>query len=170
MSLVYVGVAVAVIGAGISAYSASEQADAQKKQLNYQAKVDANNAKIADWQRSDALQRGESDAQANMRQQAQLIGAQRATLAANGTDLNQGSSLDLLASTKFTGAADVNQIQNNAAREAWGFTVDAANTRASQNLTQWQANSINPTKVGVMTGVGSLLTSASSYAGKKKAA
>ena len=170
MSLVYVGVAVAVIGAGISAYSASEQADAQKKQLNYQAKVDANNAKIADWQRSDALQRGEADAQANMRQQAQLIGAQRATLAANGTDLNQGSSLDLLASTKFTGAADVNQIQNNAAREAWGFTVDAANTRASQNLTQWQANSINPTKVGVMTGVGSLLTSASSYASKKKAA
>lgn len=168
MSLVYVGVAVAVIGAGISAYSASEQASAQKKQLNYQAKVDANNAKIAEWQRSDALQRGEIEAQNSMRQQAQLIGAQRATLAANGTDITQGSSLDLLTSTKFTGAADVNQIQNNAAREAWGFTVDAANTRASQNLTEWQANSINPTKVGVMTGVGSLLSSAGQYASRKK--
>jgi hypothetical protein len=163
MSFVAVAVAAAVIGAGISAYSASAQADAQKKQADYQSKVAANNAKIAAWQRSESLQRGEAEAQAAMREQAALVGRQRAALAANGVDVTEGSALDLIASTRFLGQMDVNTIQANAAREAWGADVQGMNYTADSNLNRWKADSINPTMTGVLTGASSLLSSASSY-------
>ena len=154
----------ALIMAGMSAYQASEQADAQKKAANYQAQVDRNNATISSQQRSAAIQQGEVDTQTAMRQQAQTLSAQRAALASNGVDLTEGSSQDLLATTKFLGAADVNTIQSNAARQAWGYDVQGMNTSASGQLKQWQADSINPAGIGAMAGTQSLLSSASSYA------
>lgn len=153
----------AVAAAGIAAYGAHEQASAQKKALNYQAQVAANNATIASQKRSDALQRGEIEAHNAMRQQAQLLGHQRAALAANGQDITQGSALDVLASTKFLGQQDVNTIQSNAAREAWGYDIDKMNVNAEGQLAKWQADSISPVKAGVLAGVGSLASSASSY-------
>lgn len=167
MPFAYVAVAAAVIGAGLSAYGASEQADAQKKAANYQAQVEAENAKIALNARTDALQRGELEAQKAMRQQAQLIGTQRAALAASGVDVTQGSALDLLASTRFLGQEDVATIQSNAAREAWGYEIQAGNAGSASNFERWKASQSNPTKAGIMAGASSLLSSASSYAGRK---
>lgn len=167
MPFAYAAVAAAVIGAGLSAYSASEQADATKKQNEYQAMIEANNEKIAGYQRSAALQQGQEQAQQAMLAQSQTLSRQRAALAANGLDLNSGSAVDLMATTKFLGEQDVNQIEKNAARKAWGYTVEAANYKAASNLDKWKADSTSPTKVGVMTGVSSLLSSASLYAGSK---
>ena len=160
----WVAIGLAAAGAGMSAYSASEQADASKKAANYQAQVKANNAKIAEYQRSSAIQQGEVDAQNSMRQQAQTLSAQRAALASNGVDLTEGSSQDLLATTKFLGAADVNTIQSNAARQAWGYDVQGMNASAAGQLDKWKADNINPAGIGAMAGTQSLLSSASSYA------
>lgn len=160
----WVAIGLAAAGAGMSAYSASEQADASKKAANYQAQVNANNAKIAEYQRSSAIQQGEVDAQNSMRQQAQTLSAQRAALASNGVDLTEGSSQDLLATTKFLGAADVNTIQSNAARQAWGYDVQGMNASAAGQLDKWKADNINPAGIGAMAGTQSLLSSASSYA------
>ncbi|WP_026601483.1 virion core protein, T7 gp14 family [Methylomonas sp. 11b] len=170
MSFAITAVAIAAIGAGLSAYSASEQASAQKKAANYQAQVDANNAKIAAWNRSDALQRGEIDAQNAMREQSQLVGRQRAALAANGVDVTQGSALDLLASTQFLGQQEVNTIQSNAAREAWGYDVQGSNYQSSAGFERWKAKNANPGKAAAMAGASSLISSASMYASAKKAA
>lgn len=167
MTMFWTGVAglvIAAAGAGVSAYSASEQADAAKKAADYQAQVEANNAKIAAYQRSAELQQGEQDAQQAMLEQSQMLSKQRAALASNGVDLSSGSATDILASTRFLGQQDVNAIQNNAARKAWGYTVDAANYETQSSLDKWKADTTNPTKVGVMTGTSSLLSSASSYA------
>lgn len=161
-------IAVAAVGAGVSAYSASEQADASKKAANYRAQVEANNAKIASYQRSAALQQGEEEAQRSMMEQSQTLARQRAALASNGVDLNSGSAIDLQATTKFLGQQDVNAIQDNAARKAWGYQVDSSNYQAESNLSKWKSTSTNPTKVGVITGVSSLLSSASLYAGSKR--
>ena len=156
--------AVAVVSAGLSAYSAYQQADASKKAANYQAQVNRNNAILAGQQRSAALQQGEADTQTAMRQQAQTLSAQRAALASNGVDLTEGSSQDLLATTKFLGAADINTIQSNAARQAWGYDVQGINASAAGQLDQWQADNINPAGIGAMAGTQSLLSSASSFA------
>lgn len=164
---VYIAAAAAVIGAGLTAYGASEQADAQKKASNYQAEVAANNAKIAGYQRSAELQQGEDLAQQSMTQRAQMLSKQRAALAANGVDLSSGSAIDLMASTEFLGAQDVNQIQSNAARKAWGYDVDGSNYKAQSNLDKWKADSTNPTAVGAMAGTSSLLSSASMFAASK---
>lgn len=176
-----IAVGAAAIGAGVSAYSASEQADAQQKAANYQAQVDANNAKIAAnnakiaaWNRSDALQRGEIEAQKSMRDRAGFMSQQRAKLAASGQDMTQGSALDLLASSEFLGQEEVNTINNNAAREAWGYELEGMNYmnqgqafQSESDFSRWKANSINPTKAGAMAGASSLLSSASSYAGSR---
>ena len=165
MSWVAVAVTAAVASAGLAGYSAASQADAQKKTLNYQAQVAANNAKIAAWNRSSALQQGEIDAEQSMQKQAQLLGEQRAALSANGLDIkDHGSALDLLASTKFTGAQDVNTIQSNAARQAWGYDVQGMNVMAESNLDTWKADSIDPAAQGALAGGSSLLSSASSFA------
>jgi hypothetical protein len=167
MSFAYTAAAIAVISAGISAYGASEQASAQKKAANYQAQVEANNAKIAAWQRTDAINRGEREAQNSMRERSAMIGKQRAALAANGVDLNQGSALDLLASTEFLGQEEVNTIQSNAAREAWGYEIQGANYSNNSSFERWKARNASPGKAGAMAGASSLLSSASSYAMSK---
>lgn len=170
MTYFYVGVAIALTAAsaGMSAYSASEQASAQKQQADYEAEVQANNAKIAAQQRSAALQQGEEEAQRSMMEQSQTLARQRAALAANGLDLNSGTAIDLQATTKFLGQQDVNAIENNATRRAWGYQVDSASHAAESNLSKWRADNTNPTKAGVTTGVSSLLSSASLYASAKK--
>ena len=167
MSMLAVAATAAVASAGLSAYSAYEQADAQKKTLNYQSQVAANNATIDLQQRSSSIQQGQLEAQQAQLHQAQILGAQRASLAANGIDLTQGSAQDLLTSTKFLGAQDVNTIQSNAARTAWGYDVQAMNDTSTSNLTKWQADSISPIGSALMTGTNSLLGSVSSYAGAK---
>ncbi|WKJ88752.1 hypothetical protein QZJ86_12040 [Methylomonas montana] len=167
MPFAFVAAAAAVIGAGLSAYSASEQASAQKKAANYQAQVEANNAKIAGYQRSAALQQGEEQAQQSMMEQSQLRAKQIASMAANGVDLNSGSATDILATTDFLGKQDVNAIQNNAARKAWGYQVESGNYDAQSNLSKWKADNTNPAKIGAITGASSLLSSASTYAGAK---
>ncbi len=155
------------LSAGMGAYSAYQQSSAQKQASNYNSQVASNNATVALQQRSSALQQGDITAQQSQLHQAQVLGAQRASLAANGVDLTQGSAQDLLTTTKFLGAQDVNTIQSNAARTAWGYSVQNMNDNASSTLSKWQADSISPAKVGAMAGATSLLGSASSYATMK---
>lgn len=178
MSFAITAVALAVVSAGVSAYGASEQANAAKvtaqnnqMALDYQALVDKNNAKIEEYKRADAINRGEEAAQDAMRQRADLIGRQRAALAASGVDATQGSAVDVLATTEFYGQQDVNRIQANAAREAWGYDITKKDATESSKLASWQAQTygnqagaISPGKQAALAGGGSLLSSAGSYA------
>ncbi len=162
-------VGIAVTSAAVTGVSSAMQADAQKQAANYNSQVAANNAKIALQQRSSSLQQGDVAAQQSQMHQAQVLGAQRASLAANGVDLTQGSAQDLLSSTKFLGAQDVNTIQSNAARTAWGYDVQGMNDSANSQLLKWQADNTNPAAIGAMAAGGSLLTSAGSFASMKAA-
>ena len=163
-----VAVVSAVTSATMQGVQASQNADAQKQAADYNAQVANNNAIIASQQRSTTLQQGELEAQNAMRKQASIIGDQRAQMSANGIDLTQGSAQDILASTKFLGGIDVNTIQSNAARQAWGYSVQGMNDKSAANLETWKANSINPAAIGAMAAGTSILSSvgsaASSYA------
>lgn len=176
MSFVAIAVVavVAVVGsATMQGVQAAQQADAAKKAAAYNAQIASNNATIDAQNRSSSLQQGEVDAQNAMRKQASMTGDQRAQMSANGIDITQGSAQDMLASTKFLGGIDVNTIQSNAARQAWGYSVQGMNDQNSATMEAWKANSINPAAIGAMTAGGSLLSSigsaATSYAGAKLA-
>lgn len=168
---VAIGVATAVISATMSGIQAKNQAEAERSAAEYNAQVANNNATIANQQRSSTLQQGDVEAQNEMRKQAQMIGEQRAQMSANGIDITQGSAQDILASTKFLGGIDVNTIQSNAARQAWGYEVQGMNDKSTAVMETWKANSINPSQIGAMAAGSSLLSSigsaASSYAGSK---
>lgn len=84
------------------------------------------NASFAERQAQDAEQRGEIDAGRMRRKTEQVIGAQRTSLAAQGVDVNRGSALDVQADAAYLGELDALTIKNNAAKEAWGFRVQAA--------------------------------------------
>ena len=165
-----VAVVSAVTSATMQGVQASQNADAQKQAADYNAQVANNNAITASQQRSSALQQGDLEAQNAMRKQASIIGDQRAQMSANGIDLTQGSAQDILASTKFLGGLDVNTIQSNAARQAWGYEVQGMNDKNAATMETWKANSINPSQIGGMAAGTSILSSigsaATSYAGK----
>ena len=150
--------------AGMSAYSGYTQANAAQTAANYQAQVDRNNALLAGYQRSAAMQQGQNQAQQAMLQQAQVLGNQRAELAANGVGRESGSAIDQLATTRFLAAQDVNTIQANAARAAWGYSAQAGGYQAQARLQDWQAANNNPAAIGAIGGATSLLSSASLYA------
>jgi hypothetical protein len=162
-------VAVTTIASAVmQGIQAKNAAQAERNAAEFNAQVANNNAIIAAQQRSSTLQQGEVEAHKSMRDQAQMIGAQRAQMAANGIDLTQGSAQDILASTKFLGGIDVNTIQSNAARQAWGYEVQGMNDKNAATMETWKANSINPSQIGAMAAGSSLLSSiggaASTYA------
>ena len=163
-ALVSVAVVSSVASAAMQGVQSAQNADAAKQAADYNAQVANNNATIASQQRSSALQQGEVEAQNAMRKQAQMIGDQRAEMSANGIDLTQGSAQDILASTKFLGGIDVNTIQSNAARQAWGYSVQGMNDKSAANLETWRANSINPSQIGAMSAGTSILSSIGSAA------
>lgn len=136
----------------LSALSAYSSARTQKKTAEYQAQVDRNNASTAEWQAADAVQRGNAAAAGERRKGQQTLGTQRAAMAAAGLDISSGSALSILEDTDYFNEADQLTIKSNAAREAWGYKVQANNSMASAGLHASTADGINPLFEGVKTG------------------
>lgn len=133
-------------GMGSSAFGAFNQASLQKR-------LAEQNAQMAEMAAQDALYQGQIAAHQSQRQHAQLKGSQRASLAANGVELSEGSALNLLTDSDFMKQQDTAMIQLNAARLAWGYRTQGLNYRR-------QAAFSNP----LGAGLGSLLGSAGQVA------
>ncbi len=115
---------------GASAYGAMTQYGAGQAA----GEVGAFNARVADAQADDAIARGKRDEDRHRRDVGRFIGSQRAALAAAGVDVDVGSALDLQLDTAEQGELDALTIRNNAAREAWGYKVQAYNARAGGEI------------------------------------
>lgn len=87
------------------------------------------NAGVAEYQAADAIKRGQVEATRRRTLTRGVIGSQRVSLARQGVDVNDGSALDVQADAAYLGELDAQTIQNNAAREAWGFKVQAYDMR-----------------------------------------
>ena len=134
----------------ISAYGAYTQAQTSKK-------IAENNAQVAEINAASALRKGELDAQKVRRQGQQVEGTQRASYAARGLDLGEGTPSDVIDQTDFFTQVDEATARSNAAKEAWAIKRGGMNE-------QMKADSINPG----LTLVSSLLGGASSVASKWK--
>ena len=87
------------------------------------------NAKVAEMQAVDALARGAEDEERFRMVVKGLIGSQRAGFAGQNVDVGIGSPVDVVADSAYLGELDALTIRNNAAREAWGYRVQAENFR-----------------------------------------
>jgi hypothetical protein len=130
-----------LVGAGINAYGQKKAGDAQaaagranREAANSQANLSDFNAEMADLQAQDAVARGDIDASRFRQTVNVMIGAQRAAQAANNVDVGFGSSVDVQADTRYLGEIDASTIRTNAAREAWGFRVNAADLREQARI------------------------------------
>jgi len=151
-------------GMGMSAMGAYNQAMTQKATLGYESAVASNNAQIANYQAQTEQAIGAQQENAQQQKTANMMGAQRATMAANGIDLGQGSASDILTSTQFMGERDALTIRDNTARQAWAYNMNAQNYRGEAATDRAMGSAISP-------GVGaaaSLLTGAASLSSNWK--
>lgn len=141
-----------VAGMGAKAIGAYNSAQAQKSSYR-------TNAMLAGEQAGQAITAGQTREESSLLRTAQTYGEQRASMAANGVDLGQGSATDVLATTKFIGDRDAAAIQDNALREAWGYKTQSAIDNSA-------AAGINPAGAAGLSLLGSASTTAGASAFK----
>jgi hypothetical protein len=109
------------------------------------AEIAEYNARLAESRARDAIFRGRETETRFRTDIRGLIGAQRASYGAQGVDVSDGSSLEVQMDTAYQGELDALTIRTNAARESWGFRVEAENERmqatAIRKLGKLQAKS-----------------------------
>jgi hypothetical protein len=136
-------VALLLTGAGVAlnAFGQKKQGDAakaageaQKRAADKQAEITDYNAQVAELQATDAVDRGEDAANRYRTQVRGVIGTQRANIAAGNVDVSFGSAVDVQADAAFLGELDAMQLKTNAAREAWGYKVEASNYRKTADV------------------------------------
>jgi hypothetical protein len=124
------------VGTAISYFSQKKAGDAelssaqaQRKAAESGADLQDFNAKIADLQAQDAVERGAEDESRYRSQVRGSIGTQRAGIASQNVKVGFGSAVDVQADAAYLGELDALSIRNNAAREAWGFKMQATDLR-----------------------------------------
>lgn len=85
------------------------------------------NALLSRRAAADAVQRGEAEAGKAQAEGSRAIAQARASLGASGLEMTSGSALDALATTRLNTELDAQTLRANAAREAWGYKVEAHN-------------------------------------------
>lgn len=146
----FVMIGASIASAAVSARSASIQGQV----ANATAK---NNQIMAEYAAKDATKRGEEQAMEVARRGRQLLGSQRAGMAAKGLDLGEGTAAELQDQTSFFADSDVRTVRENAKRDAWSMRQQGQAFRAQGDAALAQ---------GQLAQWGSILNGASSVASK----
>lgn len=131
---------------GLSAYSAYQQwragdqlakaGEQQQRAAESAAEMHEWNAEVADLQAADAVERGQQEENRFRSSVRGIIGSQRAAMAAGNVDVGFGSALDVQADAAYLGELDALTIRSNAAREAWGYKVEAFDAKFRAAVTR----------------------------------
>lgn len=146
-------------GAVSGAIGAFYSAKMTKNQLAFEASMARINARIAELGAQQELLNGQKAVGALTLQAGQLKSRQRTAMAANGIDLGEGNAAEIQASTDLMKAIDVNTIEANAVRDAWGFRTQGANYQSEALM---KPSGISPFAAGassLLTGAGQVASS-----------
>lgn len=153
--------AIPFIAMGVSALMSAQQ---NKQAGEASAAANMQNAAISRMQAQDSLQRGEFESDQQRLKTTGAIGSQRAGFAGNGVDVNSGSASIVQEDTAALGELDALTIRNNAARQAWGYDVQADQYEQAAGNAKKSAN--NAIMGGlVSTGAKAASTYAGGYSG-----
>ena len=122
-----------------------------------QASALTQNAAYLNRAANDARYRGVIDADTQRVQTQNLIGTQRAAMAGNGGVVDEGSNAILQQDVAQYGELDAMIISNNAAREAYGYEVQATSNLANASTLKKNAKTglVSSLLGGVVGGLGS---------------
>lgn len=118
---------------------AIQQGNAAAASANYNAKVADMNAKLSERQARDVIERGQMAEQQQRVKTSQLLGQQKAAMAANGVDLGFGSPLDALVDTATMGELDAMTIRANTYREERDVRQQGLNSRGQAGMMRAEA-------------------------------
>lgn len=150
-------------GMASSAIGSYFSAGAQKATLQGQAAIADTNARIAELGAQSVFAQGQQQVGALTLRAGQLKSTQRASMAANGIDLGEGSAAEILASTDIMKEIDKNTLEANAVRSAWGYRTQAVNFENDALMKRAGADSISPGMAAATSLLGSAGTVAQSW-------
>lgn len=147
----------ALIPVAMAVVGGMQQGKAEDAAAQAQATTMRTNAGYANEAAEDALSRGRYDADLQRLRTGQLIGTQRAAMAANGGMVDEGTNSILQQDAAQLGELDALTIQNNAAREAYGLKVQAIQGYSNANATELAGKNAKQNSLmgGVIKGAGS---------------
>jgi hypothetical protein len=128
------GATAAIMMAGSTLSSSISQAGAAQAQGDFQREMGNLNAGLAEKAGSDSMSRGNFEANRAIQKSRQVAATARTAAAASGVDPNTGSAADVVDASQQAGLADSLTIKNNAAREAWGYKIEAINSRTKGEM------------------------------------
>lgn len=137
-------------------------AKSQKTAYNSAADAAEANAKMAELQAQSEIASGQREEQKVRLNTAQLKGAQRASMAANGIDLGEGTANQIQTSTDYMGEVDALTVRQNAVKNASDARMQGANYQNEARTDRATARAINPSNAAFS----SLLGTASDVSAK----
>lgn len=143
----------ALIPVAIGLAGSMMQAQGQTQNANYQSGMMKQNAMFKEQAAQETIAAGDTSADWQRVRTGQAVGTQRSVQAANGIDVNSGSAAQLQDDTAMLGELDALTIQNNAAREAYGYRVQAQQDRL--NAVQTVQNGRTAATGSILGGLGS---------------
>jgi hypothetical protein len=164
LTLGTIGMVGSIAGAGLGAAGALGKAGAASGMYSYQAGIAQLNQKIALQNRDYAYATGETQAEKYGMEARHRMGAIRAGEGASGIDIGSGSKLDVQKGQQTVTDIDMAQIRNNAARRAYGYSVEASQDVAQSNL--YTAAASDARSAGTIGAIGSLVSGSTSVADK----
>lgn len=153
-----------LVGTAISAINQFQQGRQESAEAKFRSRVASNNAIIAGQNAEIALEKGRADVRDVRRETAQRIGGQKAQLAAQGFDISQGTSIDILGDTAALGELDVLRIEADAQNRARDFEVQAGGFEAEATLGRFAAK--GERRAGTIGAVSTLITGAAGAGSK----
>jgi hypothetical protein len=112
---------------------------AEAKSLMFESGLNIRQAGIKDWQAQDALSRGEFSAGQLANKALAALGAGQTAFAASNVVLNSGSAGRWAAGMISGATADIGQLRQNAAMDAWGLNQEADTLREQAAFQRQQA-------------------------------
>ena len=142
----------ALIPAAIGLAGSMMQAQGQTQNAEFQSGMMGQNANFKLRTADETINAGNTSADWQRVRAGQAVGTQRSVQAANGIDVNSGSAAQLQDDTAMLGELDALTIQNNAAREAYGYRVQAK--QDILNASQTVQNGKTAAKGSILGGIG----------------
>ena len=138
------------------------QGKAEEQAYKHQAAVNEQNAKLAQVSADDARRSAMIEEEKSGKQFEQLMGTQRATIAANGLDLSSDTMSTLLQDTIREGVEEATWIRHQGMMKKWGFQNEQYQHLRDADMNR--AAGKNARKAGKMNALGTLLSTAANMA------
>jgi hypothetical protein len=159
-----ISIGATALGGIFGAAGAAKQGKAAKEAAIFQANVLRNNALISRKAAKETLEAGKAATQEKQVEVAQLIGEQKATLAARGIVVDEDTASDLILDAVRIGAIEEFTITTNAERQALALTMQGANFETQAALAERKGRAAET--AGVIGAAGTLLATAGKVATK----